>query len=425
MRLLGCHWTDRGQQQLATSIVRRAYHSAELGVTRLGRRTVFRTAMYATCIFCHAGLGANDSIEHFPVGSRLAFDAEKGRLWAVCPTCGRWNLSPLEERWEAVEECERRFRATTVRTSTDNVGLARLRDGTDLVRVGRPLRPEFAAWRYGRQFSGRQMRAVLSGVSLTSAALSVGLALATAPWMALAGVPLIAAAEYRKMGLPRGLGFFDNKVVQRTLRDDEGTLMLTGDRILDRVRMRPSTERDAPAGALHVRTLRMPLDGRDPLDVNALEPVEHLVTGPAALRAMAVLMARANAGGGSRMQVRRAVQQIEEARTPERFLERAEDEARRRGAGYRNVWDMPPEIRFAMEMAAHEDAERRAMEGELAELERHWREAESLAAIADALPLSPAVEAKLDALRAVHPARPGAPAQRLPSSPSRRSESAG
>ena len=40
--------------------------------------------MYSTCIFCHADLGTNDAIEHFPVGQRLAFDADKGRLWVIC-----------------------------------------------------------------------------------------------------------------------------------------------------------------------------------------------------------------------------------------------------------------------------------------------------------------------------------------------------
>jgi hypothetical protein len=40
----------------------------------------------------------------------------------------------------------------------------------------------------------------------------------------------------------------------------------------------------------------------------------------------------------------------------------------------------------ALEMALHEEQERRAMDGELAELEAMWREAEEIAAIADALP---------------------------------------
>ena len=81
--------------------------------------------MYSTCLFCHASLGGNAEIESFPIGRRLAFDEGKGRLWAVCLKCQRWNLSPLEERWEAIEQCERAFRATFVRVSTDNVGLER------------------------------------------------------------------------------------------------------------------------------------------------------------------------------------------------------------------------------------------------------------------------------------------------------------
>lgn len=56
---------------------------------------------------------------------------------------------PLAERWEAIERAEELYRDTRSRVSTEHVGLASLRDGTDLVRIGKPLRPEFAAWRYG------------------------------------------------------------------------------------------------------------------------------------------------------------------------------------------------------------------------------------------------------------------------------------
>jgi hypothetical protein len=47
---------------------------------------------------------------------------------------------------------------------------------------------------------------------------------------------------------------------------------------------------------------------------------------------------------------------------------------------------LPLVDRLALEMAANEDAERRAMEGELTVLEAAWREAEEIAAIADTLP---------------------------------------
>ena len=84
----------------------------------------YNSPMYATCLFCNGALGRNESIEHFPVGRRLAFDAAKGRLWVVCPRCARWNLTPLDARWEAIEEAERAYRDSKLRVATDNVGLA-------------------------------------------------------------------------------------------------------------------------------------------------------------------------------------------------------------------------------------------------------------------------------------------------------------
>src|SRR3712207_8482965 len=76
--------------------------------------------MYSSCLFCNAQLGENDQLPTFPVGQRIAYDAAKGRLWVVCPRCARWNLTPLEERWEAIEQCERLYRGTRLRVSTDN-----------------------------------------------------------------------------------------------------------------------------------------------------------------------------------------------------------------------------------------------------------------------------------------------------------------
>lgn len=368
--------------------------------------------MYSTCIFCHSPLGENESIEHFSVGRRLAFDAEKGRLWVVCASCKRWNLTPLEERWEAVEECERRFRATRTRTSTENIGLARLADGTELVRIGRPLRPEFAAWRYGAEFAMRQRRATASGVALAGAVAGF---VAFGPASLLVGLPALGVVELWKVATGDRTGYFETVAAQGRLRDDAGEVMLTGRRIFSRVRLRSQRDRGSgPAWALQVRTdlsqLRQEGDPMMPM----WDPRDHVVSGAAGLRALAVLLARPNGGGAGWRQVMGAVKRIDKARSAEGFLARAEDDARRMGLGYRDVWDMPLEIRLAMEMAAHEDAERRALEGELVDLERHWREAEEVAAIADALPLAPGVEEKLDGLRAARAARAkvGAPLRR-------------
>jgi hypothetical protein len=188
---------------------------------------------------------------------------------------------------------------------------------------------------------------------------------------------------------------------QRRLVDDRGVQMLTWDRSLQRVRIKAAPSA-MPGWSLEVRTENRILDNQqgyiDP------DPRYYQLTGPRALRALAVFMAHANAQGGSAGHVQAAVRMIDRARTPDAFLAGAEEAARRQGQGYRDVWAMPLEIRLGMEMAAHEDAERRAMEGELAELERHWREAEELAAIADDLPLSPGVEEKMDTLRAARAA---------------------
>lgn len=142
--------------------------------------------MYQTCIHCLRPLGVNESIEALPVGRRLAFDAAKGRLWVICQACERWNLAPFEQRWEAIEQAERVYRATRVRVSTDHIGLARLPDDTELVRVGAPQRPEFAAWRYGDQFGRRRRRTI---VMSSGAVLGVGAAVGGA---VVAGAGIIA-----------------------------------------------------------------------------------------------------------------------------------------------------------------------------------------------------------------------------------------
>src|SRR5690348_17157374 len=147
--------------------------------------------MYSTCLFCHASLGTNDAVEHFPVGRRLAFDPARGRLWVVCRKCERWNLTPIEERWEAIEECERAFTATKLRVSTDNVGLTRVREGLELVRIGAPQRPELAAWRYGDQFGRRRRKtlvmaggAIVAGGGLVILGPATGLVSIGAVWQA-------------------------------------------------------------------------------------------------------------------------------------------------------------------------------------------------------------------------------------------------
>src|SRR5262249_23653387 len=63
------------------------------------------------------------------------------------------------------------------------------------------------------------------------------------------------------------------------------------------------------------------------------------------------------------------------------------------------LFALPGPHRLALEMALHEEAERRAIEGELAELERAWREAEEIAGIADSLLVPEGVDASMEKMR--------------------------
>jgi hypothetical protein len=311
--------------------------------------------MYKTCMFCNRPLGTNEVVEDFPVGRRLAFDAERGRLWVVCQKCERWNLSALEERWEAVETCERLFRDTRVRVSTENIGLAKHPEGLELVRIGRPLRPEFAAWRYGDQFGRRRKRAIVYGVG---GAAVVG------------GIMIGGAIAGGAMGQSWIFwNWWSNGRTVAKVHTDDGRVLKLKSRDLLGTRLRPNDDGDG--FALQVRKNRK----------------KEWFDGSEAERLLGQIIPKMNRTGGNQQTVQAAVSVIEDVGHPDDFLsvvvggDRFRD---KRGVpGYINK--MPKPTRLALEMALHEEQERRALEGELWRLERAWEEAEEIAAIADDL----------------------------------------
>lgn len=362
--------------------------------------------MYATCITCHAPLGANEMLERFPVGRKLAIDAAKGRLWAVCRVCKQWNLSPLDERWEAIEEGERLFRDSRLRASTENIGLARLKDGTELIRVGDPQRPEFAAWRYGERFTRRwairgPAAAVGGGLVMVTKAVGVTgmIQFATLPLIGI--VLLTAGAELVKM---------TRKVADLELPAG-GLARLTQEHVNTMRILRDPDE----AGGWHLRVRHAPLAGGRAF-FNPRDP-ELVVRGAAALRVATKLLPRLNRVGGRAKTVAEAVSVLERAGSAEKVFKLASrlDPASARTARGEAPGDLPVHdgedgfassfaradapMRLAVEMAAHEEQERAVMAGELEDLEAQWREAEEIAAIADGLTLPPAVLAQLERLR--------------------------
>ena len=326
--------------------------------------------MYSTCLFCQASLGKNDAIEHFPIGRRLAYDAAKGRLWVVCRKCARWNLTPLEERWEAIEECERAFSSTKMRVSTDNVGLARLSEGLELVRIGAPQRPEFAAWRYGDQF-GRRRRKYLVYTGLVGAGAMgkfiVGPVLGLSLSATVGGVVSIAYAA------AMGASLFQQTRVR-------GRIAVPGER-------RPAIVRQGQLKKIRILSqgdqwrLRMPVDGAILTGPDSRKEVT--IEGDAAQRAAATILAVSNERGANARRLREATDIVTAETEPSRLfvsVGRKHPETR--------ITDIPSAMRLALEMATNEDIERRAMEGELALLEAAWKQAEEIAAIADNLELA-------------------------------------
>ena len=363
--------------------------------------------MYSTCLFCHGHLGTNEAIEQFPVGSRLAFDAKRGRLWVVCTKCARWNLTPVEERWEAIEECERRFRDTHVRVSTAQVGMGRLREGLVLVRIGEPLRPEFAAWRYGEQLRNRRRRrvALARGAGIAAAAVALPVAVpaiaagaAAAAWV----IGGMAAAGVARSFLKGVSGFFAPPwaLMYANMKDD-----LLSERVLTHV---PAGRRVLTIRIKHLRDAE--LESRGDGALPALRVVhdsgDYAFEGAQALRAAGLLLAHANWRGASAREVDAAVRRIDQAGDAVHLLSSTAEVAQRlRGrrlmAGWRELDTLNVSYveRLALEMAVHEEAEHHALDGELRALETAWREAEEIGAIADGLFVPDSVQARLDGQR--------------------------
>ena len=351
--------------------------------------------MYSTCLFCHTQLGANEAVEHFPVGRRLAFDAAKGRLWVVCRRCERWNLTPIEERWEAIEECERSYSETKLRVSTDQIGLARLAEGLELVRIGKPLRPEFAAWRYGDQFGRRRRKSIIQGAAIVAGAATIPF-LGPALGISLSGVgPLI----FNVASMSRAL-YRDRRVIARVHDSDSNLLVVRGADVRQTVMLKP-TGHD-PWG---LRIKHRPHSDRAiPWWRYAKDQGETDIRGEDAMRAAAQLLPALNATGASSKQVKDAVVLATEYPDPSTVFDRAA-----RLAATKRSWNdfgkgamlslIPPDLRLALEMVSHEESERRALEGELYLLEEAWKEAEEIAGISDDMFLPVDITNKLDEMK--------------------------
>ena len=322
--------------------------------------------MFTRCLVCLTPFPPNEELENYSAGTRIAYDPARGRLWSVCRSCKRWSLSPIEERWEALEEIERLVTdKAKLLSQTDNIAL--MRSGRlDIVRVGRANLTEEAWWRYGRELTARRERhkkITFVGTAAAGAAIAGGWMTGGSAWLAAwllwdnAPEKVADFARWMRFGSTAWYGskvcqqcgfvFRDMDYKQRTgliLRPGEGDGRLG-------ISVRCPKCHDQEDGGLH-------LTGREG---------EHTVRR---------VLAYHHHAGATEKKVRSATRLIEEAGSAQDLSRIVVKEGRKLG-------DLQRTGAIALEIAANEASEQRMLELEVAGLEAHWRIEEELAAIVD------------------------------------------
>jgi hypothetical protein len=289
---------------------------------------------------------------------------------------------PLEARWEALDELEKLVRdRARLLSQTENIAL--LRSGSlEIVRVGRAHLAEEAWWRYGRELRDRRATArklsiagsVATGAVFAGSWATGGVSL-IGMWVLLNHVPdsFTNTARWLRFGRNAWQGREQCRRCGRALR----TL--------------PFRDR----GALHVLPDRT--DGSLALayqcpTCGAQDEGGLVLRGKPAERTLRRVLAYQHFSGASERRIRSATRLIEEAGSARDLTRIVVKEGKRLG-------DIQRTGAIALEIAASEAVEQRLLELELADLEAHWREEETLAEIIDGeltpLPLLEALRRKV------------------------------
>jgi hypothetical protein len=335
--------------------------------------------VYHTCLYCNHDLGHNEVVELLPIGRRLAFDAAQGRLWVVCRSCEKWNLVPFDTRLETIDVCEALFRGARLRYSTDHIGIARLSEGLELVRIGSAQRPEFAAWRYGDQFGRRRRKNRLQYT------------LGTASVVALfvtrhALLPVIGMSGSMSLNmLSVGTGIYSTRRVAVRIPERDGVGgVLSGPN---------AAEADMVTGHADDWALRLRLHhGSRAGFVRGLATSEVRLTGAHAVEGLGLVLPLLNRAGGSQRVVGDAVAMVGGYGDIHGLVDGYRAQNSSAEVALRS---MDRRVTLAFEMASHEETERVALGGELKLLERQWKEADELARIADDLAVTEDVVGQL------------------------------
>jgi hypothetical protein len=297
---------------------------------------------------------------HFPVSNRVAYDPSRGRLWAVCVGCGRWNLAPIEERWEALEEIDKLVTDKgRLLAQTDNIALAKAGE-MDVVRVGRANLNEEAWWRYGRELRERRaihkrLGYVESAAMLALAATGFGVAIFIGGRNGL----LTTGARWLKYGNTAWRGETSCRTCGALLesisfREARHLIVLPG-------------EADAVSLQMQCGACRRASEGFRLNDVQS----QHLLRR---------ILAHSHYAGASEKRLKGATNLIEEIGSSAALTQRI---ARNRPTIATLTAASLRTESIALEIAINDENERRLLELELEELEKRWREEEEIADIVD------------------------------------------
>ncbi|HVO35943.1 MAG TPA: hypothetical protein VMT21_10280 [Gemmatimonadales bacterium] len=324
--------------------------------------------MYTTCAFCSGALGGDGGASGLRVGKRFAFDEWKSRAWVICQRCGRWNLTPLDTRLDAIGALERMAAQGRVAATTDQVALVRA-GAYDVVRVGKPPRIEMAGWRYGERLKARERERLKVIIPVTAVAIGATVALNVAAGGSIGGflwqAPNIGNQVYVWSVGNRKIG------IEPPVCGHCGSVMVLRAKHVQHARFTHTTHQDL---ALLLRCPKCEHPGAILEGTDAELALRHGLT-----------YVNLRKGRRIKRKAEEAASYVERHGGPEQLLA---DSARREIA----ISTLRGAEGLAMEMAVDEQAEVR-------DLEREWRRAEEIAEIADNLVVPPAIEQELKDLK--------------------------
>ena len=325
--------------------------------------------MFTTCGFCAGSLGGDGGASGLGVGRRFAFDAHRSRAWVICAKCGRWNLTPFDTREASIGALETMASHGRVAATSEQVALIRA-GAYDVVRVGKPRRPEYATWRYGERVKARDRERLKFVIPATAVAIGgmVAFNFAVGGSMAyfLGQVPGMADSLYTTVVGNRKVTGLEAPICERC-----GQPMVLRAKHLQHARLTHTTHADL---SLLVSCPRCHVYGAQ-------------IEGAEAETALRAGLTFVNLKKGKRVKKKaeEAAGYVDRHGGPEQFI-------RLTTRFEKPVGSLVGAEALALEMAVDEQAE-------LRELERQWQQAEEIANIADGLLVDPRVEESLRRLK--------------------------